>query len=196
MPFIKKGTVIPILSSSMRIEQIFRGEEEVTEQIAETAEFDDEDLTLDEQLTKEWAEEIHYPMSDDHKLARVAQFYQVEQKENLLAKAKNLKFLNTYLLDINKDEEEYQDVVSQMRSQEALFSEIVQQLDYPRFPDGVEDPMRLLAKFPLKIYITTSYFNFLERALEAEGKKPRTQVIFWSGGKLNSKPEHSPDFRL
>ena len=193
MPFIKNGTVIPILSSSMRIEQIFRGEEELTDRMAETPEFDDEDLTLDEQLTKEWATEIHYPMSDDHKLARVAQFYQVEQKESLLAKAKYLKFLNTYLLDINRDEAGYQDVVTQMRSEEALFSEIVQQLDYPRFPEGVTDPMRLLAKLPLKIYVTTSFYNFLERALEAEGKKPRTQVIFWSGGKLNSKPEHSPD---
>lgn len=193
MPFIKKGTVIPILSNSLRIEQIFRVEEEVTDQIANVAEFDDEDLTIDEQLTKEWAHEIQYPMVDDHNLARVAQFYQVEQKESLLAKAKYLKFLNKYLLDINEDEEGYQDVVSQMRSQEALFSEIVQQLDYPKFPQGAEDPLRLLAKLPLKIYVTTSYYNFMERALEAENKKPRTQICFWSGGKLSAKPEHMSD---
>ena len=193
MPFIKKGTVIPILSNSLRIEQIFRAEEELNNQTSETADFDAENLTIDEQLTKEWAREIHYPMADDHNIARVAQFYQVEQKESLLAKAKYLKFLNKYLLDINEEEEGYKDIVSQMRTQEALFSEIVQQLDYPRYPQGVEDPLRLLAKLPLKIYVTTSYYNFLERALEAENKKPRTQVCFWSGGKLSAKPEHSPD---
>ena len=33
----------------------------------------------------------------------------------------------------------------------------------------------------------------MERALEAEGKKPRTQVCFWSGGKLSAKPEHASD---
>jgi hypothetical protein len=193
MPFIKKGMVIPILSNSLRIEQIFRADKDISDQTSEMVDVDNEELTIDEQLTKEWADEIHYPMADDHNLARVAQFYQVEQKESLLAKAKYLKFLNKYLLDINEDEDAYKDVVGQMRTQEALFSEIVQQLDYPRYPEGVDDPLRLLAKLPLKIYVTTSYYNFMERALEAENKKPRTMVCFWSGGKLSAKPEHSPD---
>ncbi len=187
MPFIKKGTVIPILSNSLRIEQIFRAEKDLTDQTSETADVDDEELTIDEQLTKEWADEIHYPMADDHNLARVAQFYQVEQKESLLAKAKYLKFLNKYLLDINEEEDAYKDVVGQMRTQEALFSEIVQQLDYPRYPQGVDDPLRLLAKLPLKIYVTTSYYNFMERALEAENKKPRTHGLLLVRGKTKRK---------
>jgi hypothetical protein len=193
MPFIKKGTVIPIISNSMRIEEIFRDEQSLKERMSDAAVLDDEDLTIDEQLTKEWAREISYPMTDDHNLARVAQFYQVEQKETLLAKTKYLKFLTNYLLDLNEEEEGYKDIVSQLRMQEASFSEIVQQLDYPRFPEGFEDSLRVLAKLPLKIYVTTSYYNFIERALEAENKKPRTQVCFWSGGKLSAKPEHSPD---
>jgi hypothetical protein len=193
MPFIKKGSVIPIISNSLRIEQIFRDEQALTDHMSDTAEFFDEDLTIDEQLTKEWAAEIHYPMIDDHNLARVAQFYQVEQKESLLAKTKYLKFLTTYLLDINMEEAGYQDIVSQLRMQEACFSDIVQQLDYPRFPPGMEDPLRVLAKLPLKIYVTTSYYNFMERALEAENKKPRTRVCFWTGGKLSARPEHTSD---
>ena len=193
MPFLKKGTVIPIISNAMRIEQIFRDEKALTDQVSDTAEFSDEDLTIDEQLTKEWAAEINYPMADDHNLARVAQYYQVEQKESLLAKTKYLKFLTNYLLDINMEEEGYQDVVQQLRTQEACFSDIVKELDYPRFPDGMEDPLRILAKLPLKIYITTSYYNFVERALEAENKKPRTQVCFWSGGKMSARPEHAPN---
>ncbi len=189
---IKKGRVIPILSNSMRIEQIFRDEKALADQVSDTVEFDNEDLTIDEQLTKEWAAEIHYPMADDYNPARVAQFYQVEQKESLSAKTKYLKFLAQYLLDINEEEEGYQDVVKQMRTQEdASFSEIVQQLDCPRFPAGMEDPLRILAKLPLKMYVTTSYYNFIERALEAENKKPRTQVCFWLSGK--PKPEHTPD---
>lgn len=193
MPFVKKGTVIPIISNSMRIDQIFRDEKALNEQISETAEFNDEDLTIDEQLTKEWATEINYPMADDHNLARVAQYYQVEQKESLLAKTKYLKFLTNYLLDINMEEEGYQDVVQELRTQEACFSDIVRELDFPRFPSGMEDPLRVLAKLPLKIYVTTSYYNFIERALEAEGKKPRTQVCFWSGGKMSARTEHAPD---
>lgn len=193
MPFVKKGTVIPIISNALRIEQIYRDEEALTKQMSDTLESDEDELSIDEQLTKEWATEINYPMVDDHNLARVAQYFQVEQKESLLAKTKYLKFLTNYLLDINADDENYQDVVRQLRSQEASFSEIVQQLDFPRFPSGMEDPLRVLAKLPLKIYITTSYYNFVERALEVENKKPHTQVCFWSGGKLSSKPEHTPD---
>jgi hypothetical protein len=190
---IKKGIVIPILSNSLRIEQIFRAEKESADAAPEAVDVENEERTIDEQLTMEWAREIKYPMVDDYNLSRVAQFYQVDQKESLKAKTKYLKFLNKYLLDINEEDENYKDVVRQMRSQEALFSEIVQQLDIPRYREGVEDPLRLLAKLPLKMYITTSYYNFLERALEAENKKPRTQVIFWSGGKLNTKLEPSAD---
>jgi hypothetical protein len=92
-------------------------------------------------------------------------------------------------------EAEYEDIVSQlkMRLQERTFSDIASQLDYPRFGPGVDDPLRLLAKLPLPIYVTTSYHSFLERALEAENKKPRAQVCFWSGGKSRAKAEHWPD---
>lgn len=192
LPFIKKGRVIPIISNSLRIDQIFRDQQALIDQISEVAEFDDEDLTIDEQLTKEWARKIEYPMLDDHNLARVAQYFQVEKKESELANSKYLEFLMDFLLE-NELDENYQDVVRQLREQQACFSDIVQQLDYPRFPEGMSDPLRILAKLPFSIYVTTSYFNFLERALEAEGKQPRTQVCFWSGGKGSAKPEHAPD---
>jgi hypothetical protein len=85
MPFVKKGTVIPIISNSLRIEQIYRDEEALLKQMSDTLEADDDELSIDEQLTKEWANEIKYPMVDAHNLARVAQYFQVEQKESLLA---------------------------------------------------------------------------------------------------------------
>jgi len=192
MPFVKKGTVIPILSNSLRIEQIFRADAAPSDVASETADVDEKETTINEELTEVWATDIKYPMMDKHNLARVAQFFQVEEKDVQLAKSKYLKFLNEYLLE-NEEDENYMDVVSQMRTQEAPFSQIVKKLDYPRFPPGVEDPLRLLARLPLKIYVTTSYYNFMEQALEDEKKTPRTQVVFWSGGKLNSNPKHSPD---
>jgi hypothetical protein len=66
-------------------------------------------------------------------------------------------------------------------------------LDYPRLPEGMDDPLRLLARLPLPIYVTTSQSDFLERALEAEGKKPRTQICFWSGEISSAAPEHRTD---
>jgi hypothetical protein len=74
------------------------------------------------------------------------------------------------------------------------FSDIAHQLDYPYFADArTEDPLRLLAKLPLSVYVTTSYYDFMERALDSEGRHPRTQICFLFGEPSNVAPEHRPD---
>lgn len=188
--------VIPIISNSFRIDQVFRDEKKITDLIAGAPEYDDEDLTIEEQLTKIWAEKINYPMSDDHNLARVAQYHQVENDGSDVAKEEYLEFLNSHLLEINAGEEGYDGIVKELtkESQMRPFSEIVRMLDYPRFPLGREDPLTLLAKLPFPIYITTSYHDFLERALRVENKEPRTQVIFWEEGRVyDDAVDHYPD---
>jgi hypothetical protein len=192
---INHGLVIPIISNSFRIEQIFREETKEAEQTAETARSEDEDWTIDERLTKEWSDLIGYPMPDIHNLARVAQYFLVEQKDQVQARAKYIEFLKKFLLTIAQDDEEYVDLVNKLKVQiqEQQFSQIVRQLDYPRFPENVEDPLRLLARLPLPVYITTSFYDFLERALDAEGKTPRTEICFWSGGRANTRAEHRSD---
>jgi hypothetical protein len=188
LPRINQGVVIPIISSSFRIEQIFRDG-------SETAGEADGALAIHEQLTAEWANLIDYPMQDKHNLARVAQYYLVEQKDDPQARTRYLEFLKSFLLTIAQDDGDYANLASRLktRTQELTFSEIVQQLDYPRLSAAAEDPLRLLARLPLPVYITTSQSNFLERALEAEGKKPRTQICFWSGEISSTLPEHRTD---
>jgi len=195
MPFINQGMVVPIISNSFRVEHIFCGEKDVSEKNAETSQSDDEVFTIEEQLTRQWADFIGYPMPDNHNLARVAQYHLIEEKDNLLARAKYLNFLKDFLLTILQDDEEYKDLVLKLKMQtkELHFSDIVRQLDYPRCAPNSEDPLQLLARLPLPIYVTTSYYDFLERALEAEGKKPRTQICFWNGAKSSAKNEHVPD---
>jgi hypothetical protein len=104
-------------------------------------------------------------------------------------------FLKTSLLAIAGEDPDYGDVVTGLTDQirEVSFSEIVRQLDYPRYPETIVDPIRLLARFPLPIYITTGQSDFMERALKAENRKPRTQVCFWSGNISNILEEHRPD---
>jgi hypothetical protein len=184
LPSINRGIVIPIISNSFRIEQIFREDSEETTD-------DGEGFSFNEQLTAEWANSIGYPMHDKHILTRVVQYYLIEQNDNPLARTQYLEFLKKFLLILAGSEPEYTDLAKRLKDQvmELPFSEIVHQLDYPRFPKNTEDPLRLLARFPLPIYITTSQSDFLERALEAEGKKPHTQICFWSG-EISAKPEH------
>jgi len=192
---LQSGSVIPVISNSFRIEEIFREDEELFSLMTEVPQFYDEFRTFEQQLTKKWAASIKYPMSDDHNLARVAQYLQVESEVGIAAaRQQYIKFLIERLLKLNESNESFKEKVAGFRkSPNPLFSKVVTDLEYPRFAEGFDDPLRLLAKLPVKIYITTSYSNFLERALEAEDKKPRTQLCFCKFGKTSIKPEYLPD---
>jgi hypothetical protein len=177
---ISRGSVIPVISSSFRIEQIFH-------ELAEEG-----GLSAVEELITQWARFIKYPMSDRSNLAQVAQYRFVERNDDLGARTELLSFMKKFLWTMANTEVEDPALAAGLRSRiEAMrFSDLVKALDYPKFPDGTEDPLRLLARFPLPVYITTSQSNFVERALEAEGKTPRTQICFWSGEMTSIRKEH------
>ena len=195
MSLMEAGRVIPVISNSFRIEQIFREDEELFSLMLGVPEFYDEVRTFDQQLTKKWAAVINYPMSDDHNLARVVQYRQVESGSPEGARRQYIRYLIDRLLKNNENDGKYGDTVARLRSlsKTPLFSDVVERLGYPRLLEGMDDSLRLLAQLPVRIYITTSFSNFLERALEAEDKKPRTQLCFYRGGKTSIKPEHYPD---
>ena len=192
---LQNGGVIPVISNAFRLEQIFREDEELFSLMRGVPQYYDEFSTFEQQLTKKWAASIKYPMSDDHNLARVAQYLQVESDEGAAAARKRyIKFLIEWLLKINENDERFKErVASFRRNPNPIFSKVVSDLEYPRFTEGFDDPLRLLARLPVKIYLTTSYSNFLEQALEAEDKKPRTQLCFCKFGKANIKEEYKPD---
>jgi hypothetical protein len=175
--------IVPIISNSFRINQIFCDESGMCGLFSETGHLDENTPTIEEQLTQVWAGKVHYPMSDTHNLSRVAHFHQVESGNSEIAKKEYIDFLKSYLLDMSYLEQDCRQLVDELTpDMESLrFSEIVRQLKYPRFPAEIEDPLSLLARLPFPIYITTSYFNFLERALIKPGnKQPRTEVIQWN----------------
>ena len=180
LPNISKGCAIPVISSSFRMEQIFH---ELVE---------DEQSTAVEGLIEQWAKDIEYPLQDRSNLAQVAQYYLVEQKDEPRARAEIFNFLKQFLWHMANTEVKDPALADGLENsiEEMCFSELVEELDYPKFPKGTEDPLRLLARFPLPVYITTSQSDFHERALEAEGKTPRTQICFWSGEISNLRPEH------
>jgi hypothetical protein len=182
LQYISRGAVIPVISSSFRIEQIFH-------ELAK-----EEGPNVMERLIAQWAKFIKYPMPDNSNLARVAQYYFVDRNDDLSARTGIFSFLNKFLWNMANTEVQDPTLAAGLRGRiEAMrFSELVKELDYPKFPDGTEDSLRLLARFPLRYYITTSQSDFVERALEVEGKTPRTQICFWSGEMTNIRKEHRP----
>ena len=55
------------------------------------------------------------------------------------------------------------------------------ELGAPDYTDPTE-PHALLARFPIKVYLTTNYDDFMTRALERERKQPVTAVCPWYRG--------------
>jgi SIR2-like protein len=188
--------IVPIIGNSFRIDQIFCDEKRLSDFFTETPDFDEEGPTIEEQLTEVWAREIRYPMLDVRNLARVAQFYQVQNEDSDLAKKEYLQFLKSYLLDMSSGDKADTETVENLRSElrSLSFSDIVRDLKYPRFPPETEDPLNLLAKLPFPVYITTSHYDFLERALIKEGRKrPRTEVVRWGDRKYVGPEETHPE---
>jgi len=128
MPRINQGVVIPIISNSFRIDQIFRDGNEPEAP-------DEGSLSINEQLIAEWASLIEYPMGDSNNLARVAQYYLVEQKDNPHARTKYLEFLKSFLLEIASEDQDYSEIAGRLKNQiqDLRFSDIVNQLDYRDF---------------------------------------------------------------
>jgi hypothetical protein len=190
-----EGTVVPVISNSLRLKEIFQDDQQIIERRKQKPNFYDELPTIDQQLARMWAVSSGYPMSDSHNLARVTQYRQVELEDPTQAKREYLNFMNDRLLRNNLNRQGYEDTVTKYlgRTQMLNFSTVVRELDLPTFPEGKEDPLRLLARLPLPIYITTSYFSFLEEALIKETKDPVTQVLSWSSENPGIKAEHLPD---
>jgi hypothetical protein len=76
--------------------------------------------------------------------------------------------------------------------------EVVQGGPEPDF-DGDDEPHRLLADLALPIYITTNYDDFMFRALEHVGKRPRRYLCCWNslmkGAVAPVPPRFVPDDR-
>jgi hypothetical protein len=216
---IERGKLIPIIGDTIRIGHIFdvnyddnMGPQDEAEEFAEeVAEEDCEDeeaifvyerdkLNIIEELAYLWgrSEGVNYPLTDGFQIARVAQFHSLAQEFPAIAKADYLSFLQRMLLNVaasleqDSEDEEEMAFIEQLRTERSLtFSQIVAELDFPRFSQDKEDPLRVLARMPLKIYLTTSYHNFLERELEAADKRPRSRLCFW-----NIQPDDvAPEFR-
>jgi hypothetical protein len=175
--------VVPIISNTFRINQIFCAENNMADLFSEGSNLDENTPTIEEQLTELWAQRVHYPMADTRNLSRVAHYHQIESGNSEIAKKDYIDFLKSYLLDMSYAEADCRELVDELTPDMPTlrFSEIVRQFKYPRFPSAIEDPLSQLARLPFPIYVTTSYFDFLERALIKPGnKKPRTEIIHWN----------------
>lgn len=183
---IKDGKVIPIISNAVWAEKTFI--------LGDT----NNRFSIDGQLSQIWAELMEYPLGDSFDLARVALYNRVNSEDPEHAKRKYLNFLKDALLELTGSNEQASDLVQELRTQvnELSVADLAHELGYPRYKSPDAHSLRLLARMNLPIYITTSYFDFMERAIREEGRQPRSQLCLWSGEETGILPEHrsNPNF--
>jgi hypothetical protein len=190
---LSQGSVVPIVSNSVRNDHVFK-------HVLGLAGSLQPGMTVDEYLADRWATQLGYPLPKYRKsLARVAQCNVVKNPNPPGAAAmKYLKFLKESLIecarqgDSHHEEDWYENLEQSIG--ENSFSDIVYDLGYLPIEPQENDSLVLLARInTLSHYVTTSYYDFLERALISQGRHPRTQICFWRGVPGGVRKEHQPD---
>jgi hypothetical protein len=151
-----------------------------------------------EGVVRAWADSVGYPLADGDNLTRVAQFLSVTRQDPARARSSYLKFLKQSLFESasgepGTDQSFLEGVKSELRS--LTFSQLAaDRLRRPDFSQEWETPLSVLAMLPIPFYLTTSHHRFMEAALRAVGKTPRTEVYCWREGlELNLPPEFASD---
>lgn len=157
----------------------------------------------DNQVIPAWATEIDYPYPGEHgvSIAQLAQYLGIHRRDYLTAKEDFLEFSKTYTLnkvktDRQLEASEFLDTLADELA-DLTFSQLASRLDFPKFEEPMQNPLRLLAELPLPIYVTTSYYDFLETSLKAAGKEPVTEICYWYDDLKDDVPsiyESEPDY--
>lgn len=136
-------------------------------------------------LIQDWAEEINYPypVNGSTTIPQLAQFLSATSRDDLTAKEDFLDFSKLYLLKTVREEAspEQDGFLDTLEDElyDITFSQAAARASYPKYDEEFENPLRILAELPIPIYLTTSYYDFLEVALRAAGKEPYTEVCYW-----------------
>jgi hypothetical protein len=125
-----------------------------------------------QQLLQRYAAHIGYPFSGEHELFRMTQFQSVQRPEQ--HRQDYLDFVRSRL----QDSLAAQGLVGDDGADGLKFSEMYQKLR-PAGDKAADDALALLARLPLPLFITTSYYSTLEGALLWAGKKPQSVVCRW-----------------
>ncbi len=151
-----------------------------------------------QELIDGWAYYTDYPF-DNRNLAYMAQFQTViaqsRGQDSEYIKRDYLSFLKMALQQI-ADPDMVEDLQEDINADKLTFTETADRLNYPNFNNGPDNPLLILAKLPLPIYLTTCSHTFLELALAREGKNPHPEICYWNNqlGRIPSVFATNPNY--
>ncbi|MCK6629094.1 MAG: SIR2 family protein [Anaerolineae bacterium] len=168
---IRAGKVVPVISHSVDHNLVLGGHTS---------------------LVAAYADYIQYPLTDKPDLPQITQFKGITDEsigDAWALKTDYINFIKNRLFDLAEAAGASEETLAEIEEafDDVTFSDFSGRLGYPRFDDGRANPLLNLAEFPLPIYLTTSYHDFIEVALRRAGKEPRTEICRWHKG-LESVP--------
>lgn len=128
-----------------------------------------------------WAKDIEYPLGKNINQTQLSQYLSITIGDNA-AKEQYLTFVKAYYV-AQKVGIPIDRIINKYGSRLAKvsLSTVLKQLGiFKNGASNIEDTLSILAKLPIPVYITTSFFNFIELALERVGKDPETEVCLWN----------------
>jgi hypothetical protein len=131
----------------------------------------------EEQLATAYAGFVEYPFPAPYRLEQLIEYRQtIRQSDRLGVNLEFLELVKNVVYETAREAGVDQELLveAQVQVDQANVTGFANRLGYPRLEAGTEDPLLLLANLPLPVYVTTSYFQFLEDALRREGKAART----------------------
>ncbi len=128
-----------------------------------------------------WAEQERYPLADKDNVARVAQYMTVLRRERP-AKMRYLSFMRQALFAAAQKEKGQEPFLTTLEAElsELTVAQVAERLNRLQVLQEATHPFAILASLPIRVYLTTSYYDFLERALRQAGKEPVSDYYRWS----------------
>ncbi len=135
-------------------------------------------------MVKGYADQVvKYTMPDKDNLVKVAKFHQLHKSlSNNALKVDYLNWVKNYIYETAEAEGQDKATLADVDEQfdTLSVSDFANRLAYPNLSGGVDNPLLVLADLPVRIYVTTSPYTFIEDALQAAGKSPCTDFCRWS----------------
>lgn len=134
-------------------------------------------------FAKSYAEHVGYTGPDADDVVRMAKVYKHRSKlRDQDLKSDYLNYVKNHIYFTAQAAGASADLLAEAEAQvdDVDVSAFARLLGYPKFADGRDDPLLVLASLPIRVVITASPFTFVEDAFRSAGKTPRTELCRWN----------------
>ncbi|MEZ4708560.1 MAG: SIR2 family protein [Caldilineaceae bacterium] len=164
LPRLRAGRVIPIISNQLILER----------------------LVGHISLAHSLVDRLGYPSlnksASEPTIALVIELRRMMTSDPLAVNEEYLDFIKSLLLErALQDTTINAELVAALEERFDMLTvtQLARELNIERSLDPQLDPLRLLAEFPLPIYLTSSHHGLMEEALRMAGKEPYTMICPW-----------------